>query len=71
MLLAIIHLKVIGRGPDEIHDRRKYPITQMKKKDLQNSSERAIEMHRPVAGLLAVVFLEGLFWGYMINRLRK
>jgi hypothetical protein len=51
---------------------RKYPITQMKKKDLQNSSERAIEISiGAAAGLLAVVFLEGLFWGYMINRLRK
>jgi hypothetical protein len=44
----------------------------MKKKDLQNSSERAIEISiGAAAGLLAVVFLEGLFWGYMINRLRK
>ncbi len=50
---------------------RKYPITQMKKSYQNNKDERIIDLSLGTAvGLLAVIFLEGLFWGYMIRKIR-
>ncbi|NMA33120.1 MAG: hypothetical protein GX940_01030 [Clostridiaceae bacterium] len=49
--------------------KRKYPITEMKKKNPQDSGERIIDISvGTAAGLLAVVFFKGLFWGYIIRK---
>ncbi len=51
---------------------RKYPITQMKKNNQQSREDRIVDMSLgTAAGLLALVFLEGMFWGYMIKKLRR
>jgi hypothetical protein len=50
---------------------RKYPITQMKKGNPQNHSERVIDLSIGVAaGLLGLVFLEGLLCGFMVKKWR-
>ncbi len=50
---------------------RKYPITQMKKNTQQKHGERVIDLSiGAAAGLLGIVFLEGLFCGYMIKKWR-
>ncbi len=50
---------------------RKYPITQMKKNNPQNHGERVIDLSLgAAAGLLGLVFLEGLCCGYMIKKMR-
>ncbi len=50
---------------------RKYPITHMKKNSQQKQGERVIDMSiGAAAGLLCIVFLEGLFFGYMIRKCR-
>jgi hypothetical protein len=43
----------------------------MKKSYQNNKDERIIDLSLGTAvGLLAVIFLEGLFWGYMIRKIR-
>ncbi len=50
---------------------RKFPITQMKKSTQQKHGERVIDLSiGAAAGLLGIVFLEGLFCGYMIKKWR-
>lgn len=50
---------------------RKYPITQMKKDHHSKGQDRLIDLSLgAAAGLLALVFAEGLFWGYMIKKRR-
>lgn len=46
---------------------RKYPITQMKKENQAgNRQERIMDLSvGAAAGILALVFVEGLFWGYI------
>ena len=54
------------------HTVRKYPITQMKKENQLKNQDRFIDLTLgAAAGLLAVVFIEGMFWGYMIKKWRK
>lgn len=51
---------------------RKYPITQMKKENCLARQDRVVDLSLgTAAGLLALVFLEGIFWGYMIKKWRK
>jgi len=51
---------------------RKYPITHMKRNDQQVNSERIIDISiGTAAGVLAFVFLNGMFWGYMIRKFRS
>lgn len=46
---------------------RKYPITHMKK--TPEVQERVLDLSVPAAvGLLALVFIKGVFWGYMIKK---
>jgi|LSQX01.2.fsa_nt_gb hypothetical protein len=50
---------------------RKYPITQKKKNISQCQSERIIDLGLgTAAGLLGLVFLEGLILGLIIKRRR-
>jgi len=51
---------------------RKYPITQMKKNNQMKEQDHFVDISLgAAAGLLALVFAEGLIWGYMIKKLRK
>lgn len=51
---------------------RKYPITQMKKSNQIKEQERFVDLSLgAAAGLLALVFVEGMFWGYMIKKWRE
>lgn len=46
---------------------RKYPITHMKKS--VEPEERVLDLSvTTAAGLLAFVFAQGVFWGYMIKK---
>ncbi len=70
--MAIIKLEI---SVPEVYMRyqnaRKYPITQMKKNAPQKHPERVIDLSiGAAAGLLGIVFLEGLFLGYMIRKCR-
>ena len=50
---------------------RKYPITQIKKANCLTKQDRVVDLSLcTAAGLLALVFLEGMFWGYMIKKWR-
>lgn len=50
---------------------RKYPITQMKRNAPKRQSDNVIDLSIGAAvGLLGIVFLEGLFCGYMIRKWR-
>ncbi|HOQ06198.1 MAG TPA: hypothetical protein PK127_00750 [Clostridiales bacterium] len=50
---------------------RKYPITQMKRNSQPMNGERILDISiGTAAGLLAVTFLKGLFWGYLIRKCR-
>jgi hypothetical protein len=47
---------------------RKYPITHMKKSP-DETNERVFDLSIPVAaGLLALIFVKGIFWGYMLKK---
>ena len=51
---------------------RKYPITQMKKDNCLKKQDRVVDLSLgAAAGLLALVFVEGMFWGYMIKKWRE
>lgn len=51
---------------------RKYPITHMKKALQVNNTERFVDMSLGAAlGVLAITFVEGIFWGYMLRKSRK
>lgn len=51
---------------------RKYPITQMKKDNHLKRQDRVVDLSLgAAAGLLALVFAEGMFWGYMIKKWRE
>lgn len=51
---------------------RKYPITQLKKSNHVKGQDHIVDLSLGTAvGLLALVFAEGMFWGYMIKKLRK
>ena len=51
---------------------RKYPITQMKKASKAGNHERFMDLSiGAAAGLLALVFAEGMLWGYMIKKWRE
>lgn len=51
---------------------RKYPITQRKKASRPEDSNRIIDVSIGVAaGLLGIVFLGGVFGGYMIRGMHK
>lgn len=48
---------------------RKYPITQMKKEEQANKTERVVDLSiGTAAGLLALVFTEGLIFGYLCHK---
>lgn len=48
---------------------RKYPITQMKKGEQTKKPERVVDLSiGTAAGLLALVFAEGLVLGYMCHK---
>jgi hypothetical protein len=48
---------------------RKYPITQMKKGGQANKQERVVDLSiGTAAGLLALVFIEGMVLGYMCHK---
>jgi len=51
---------------------RKYPITQIKRNNQMKEQDQFVDITLgAAAGLLALVFAEGLIWGYMIKKLRK
>lgn len=51
---------------------RKHQITRMKKDSRSAEGERIIDISiGTAAALLAVTFLKGLFWGYMIRKCRS
>lgn len=51
---------------------RKYPIAQMKKDNCLKKQDRIVDLSLgAAAGLLALVFVEGMFWGYMIKKWRE
>ena len=51
---------------------RKYPITQMKKDNQLKDTDRFLDLSLgAAAGLMALVFVEGLFWGYMFKKWRS
>lgn len=50
---------------------RKYPITQMKKRSVPADTESVIDISiGAAAGLLALMFFQGLLLGYVIRRRR-
>lgn len=50
---------------------RKYPITKNKKNTVCENPDRIVDLSLgAAAGLLGLVFLEGMFWGYMIRKWR-
>ena len=51
---------------------RKYPITKRRKENSCEHPERIVDLSLGVAaGLLGLVFIEGVFWGYMIRKWRR
>ncbi len=51
---------------------RKYPITQRKKENSCEQKDRIVDLSLgAAAGLLGLVFIEGLFCGYMIRKWRR
>lgn len=56
-------------GPNEIYAQKEIPDRRDEKKNPQGSGERIIDISvGTAAGLLAVVFFKGLFWGYIIRK---
>lgn len=75
-----IIVEITGKNTTEMavymryHTIRKYPITQIKK--YKPAKEQEPDRYLDItlgaaAGLLALVFAEGLFWGYMLRKMRK
>lgn len=51
---------------------RKYPIAQKKKEIACVHPDRIVDLSLgAAAGLLGLVFLEGVFWGYMMRKWRR
>lgn len=68
---TVLNIPLFSEVPMRYANARKYPITQMKKNSSDNRNDRIVDISLGTAiGVMAFVFLEGMFWGYMIRRLR-
>jgi len=68
---TVLNIPLFSEVPMRYANARKYPITQMKKNNAENRNDRIVDIILGTAiGVMAFVFLEGMFWGYMIRRLR-